>query len=263
MDHVDHAERALSTPPSRTDEIKAHKKEETEEKIEVQPIHSQPNKVLSEPCLRTSEALAEQCAPVTKERAKNNDEVEIESSPAPKAVLEKLINTYGDAADILKEAIVPTLEGKQALGEMIDLFQDNVTILSPEGVQKLGVVAEILKQLSEANAIVSDSILLGRKVQEYNGKKVLLLAKPLSEAIISALNELAHRDDIAIAKKAFQKANQSPYQKKRFWVQEKQRSFSVLSKPVTESVLREKSKSTTNKATPSLADAMVKSPTLA
>ncbi len=253
VDHIDHEEIALSALTSKAEKIKASQKAETKE-VEIESVHSQPDKVLSEPCLRPTEVLTEQCASITKERTQHNDKDEIEPHLDPKAVLEKLISTYREAADILKEAIWPTLDGKQVLGEVIELFQHNVAILYPEGVQKLGIVAEVTRQLSQANAIVSDSILLGRKVQECNGRKVLMLAKPLSEAIIAALNELAHNEDIATAKKAYQGVNQHPYQKKRFGNQEEQRPSFVLSKPAAESALREESRSTTNKTTTLLVD---------
>ncbi len=232
MDRIDQEEAALSTPTPRTEEIKARQKEEIEEEIEIPPIHSQPNKIRSEPCPRTTEVITEQCAPLTKDRTKNNDKDEMEANPGAQTALEKLIDTYGEAADILKEAIWPTLNGKQELGEVIDLFQNKVAILYPEGVQKLGVVAEVVTQLSQTNAIASGSILLGRKVQECDGKKVLLLAKPLSEAITAVLNELSHSEDVAVAKKTYQ----YPHQNKRFGNQKEQRPSSVLSKPATESM---------------------------
>lgn len=96
--------------------------------------------------------------------------------------------------------------------------------------------------------IVSDSILFGRKVQECDGKKVLLLAKPLSEAITAVLNELAHSEDVAVAKKA----NQHPYQQNKRWDQKRQHPSPVLSKPTPESILRERS--ITTQATPPLVD---------
>ncbi len=247
VDRIDHEEAALSTSTSRTEEIKTLEEKAAEDNT--QPIHSHPDKVLSEPCPSTTEVIAEQSASITKDSTKNNDKDEIEANPDAQAALEKLIDTYGEAADILKEAIWPTLKGKQALGEIIDLFQDKVAILYPDGVQKLGVVAEVVRQLSRANAIVSDSILLGRKVQECEGKKVLLLAKPLSEAITAVLNELAHSEDVAVAKKA----NQHPSQQKKFWDQKRQRPSPVLSKPATESTLSERS--ITTQATPPLVDA--------
>ncbi|AKJ36863.1 conjugal transfer protein TraI [Aeromonas hydrophila NJ-35] len=106
-----------------------------------------------------------------------------------KGELVALMATFGEAGPILEKAILPVLEGKATLGEVLCLMKGQAVILYPEGARALGAPSEILTTLFQAQAIVPDPIMSGRKVQDFNGIKAIVLTEQLSNAVIAAIKQ--------------------------------------------------------------------------
>lgn len=104
-----------------------------------------------------------------------------------KAALDRLLATLSDARPLLEQAIMPVLEGRQTLGEVLCLVEGKAVILYPEGARSLGAPAEVLATLSKAGAIVPDAIMPGRKVRDFNGIKALAFSDELSSAVVAAI----------------------------------------------------------------------------
>ncbi|MND27444.1 putative helicase [compost metagenome] len=109
--------------------------------------------------------------------------------PDAKGELVALMATFGEAGPILERAILPVLEGKATLGEVLCLMKGQVVILYPEGARALGAPSEILTALFQAQAIVPDPVMSGRKVQDFNGVKAIVLTEQLSSAVIAAIKQ--------------------------------------------------------------------------
>lgn len=109
--------------------------------------------------------------------------------PDAKGELVTLMATFGEAGPILERAILPVLEGKATLGEVLCLMKGQAVILYPEGARALGAPSEILTALSQAQAIVPDPVMSGRKVQDFNGVKAIVLTEQLSSAVIAAIKQ--------------------------------------------------------------------------
>lgn len=116
------------------------------------------------------------------------DDTEEVSKDAKTNLLE-LLAGYGDAKSILEMAIMPVLEGKKTLGEVICLMKGQAVILYPEGARSLGAPSEVLTMLSQENAIVPDPIMPSRRVRDFSGVKAIVLADMISEAIVAAIKE--------------------------------------------------------------------------
>ncbi len=99
------------------------------------------------------------------------------------------LDDYGAATPLLRAAIEPLLAGHQPRGAMIDQLDRHIVIPYPEGARQLGEPTQVMTTLFESGAIKPDLMSPDRKVQTIQGKKVLVLAEALSEAIINALNE--------------------------------------------------------------------------
>ena len=110
-------------------------------------------------------------------------------APDAKGELLTLMATFGEAGPILERAILPVLEGKATLGEVLCLMKGQAVILYPEGARALGAPSEILTALFHAQAIVPDPVMSGRKVQDFNGVKVIVLTEQLSSAFIAAIKQ--------------------------------------------------------------------------
>lgn len=106
-----------------------------------------------------------------------------------KGELLTLMATFGEAGPILERAILPVLEGKATLGEVLCLMKGQAVILYPEGARALGAPSEILIALFQAQAIVPDPVMSGRKVQDFNGVKAIVLTEELSSAVIAAIKQ--------------------------------------------------------------------------
>ncbi len=107
-----------------------------------------------------------------------------------KTLLVEMLAGYGDATSLLEQAIMPVLEGKTTLGEVLCLMKGQVVILYPEGARSLGAPSEVLSKLSQANAIVPDPIMPGRKVRDFSGVKAIVLAEQLSNAVVAAIKDV-------------------------------------------------------------------------
>ena len=110
-------------------------------------------------------------------------------APDAKGELLTLMATFGEAGPILERAILPVLEGKATLGEVLCLMKGQAVILYPEGARALGAPSEILTALFHAQAIVPDPVMSGRKVQDFNGVKAIVLTEQLSSAFIAAIKQ--------------------------------------------------------------------------
>ncbi|ATW30894.1 conjugal transfer protein TraI (plasmid) [Candidatus Williamhamiltonella defendens] len=106
-----------------------------------------------------------------------------------KTVLNEILAGYGEASILLEQAIIPVLEGKTTLGEVLCLMKGQAVILYPEGARSLGAPSEVLSKLSHANAIVPDPIMPGRKVRDFSGVKAIVLAEQLSSAVVAAIKD--------------------------------------------------------------------------
>lgn len=100
-----------------------------------------------------------------------------------------LLSQFGDATPLLEEAIIPVLDGKKTQGEVLCLMKNQAVILYPEGARCLGNPPEILSKLSQANAIVPDPIMPGRKIHHFGNIKAIVLTEHLSKAVIAAIKE--------------------------------------------------------------------------
>ncbi|HDZ9205424.1 TPA: TraI domain-containing protein, partial [Vibrio cholerae] len=107
-----------------------------------------------------------------------------------KTLLSEMLAGYGEASALLEQAIMPVLEGKKTLGEVLCLMKGQAVILYPEGARSLGAPSEVLSKLSHANAIVPDPIMPGRKVRDFSGVKAIVLAQQLSDAVVAAIKEV-------------------------------------------------------------------------
>ncbi|WP_339426540.1 MobH family relaxase [Photorhabdus heterorhabditis] len=106
-----------------------------------------------------------------------------------KTLLVEMLAGYGEASALLEQAIMPVLEGKTTLGEVLCLMKGQAVILYPEGARSLGAPSEVLSKLSHANAIIPDPIMPGRKVRDFSGVKAIVLAEPLSDAVVAAIKD--------------------------------------------------------------------------
>lgn len=106
-----------------------------------------------------------------------------------KTLLVEMLAGYGEASALLEQAIMPVLEGKTTLGEVLCLMKGQAVILYPDGARSLGAPSEVLSKLSHANAIVPDPIMLGRKVRDFSGVKAIVLAEQLSDAVVAAIKD--------------------------------------------------------------------------
>lgn len=107
-----------------------------------------------------------------------------------KTLLVEMLAGYGEATALLEQAILPVLEGKTTLGEVICLMKGQAVILYPEGARSLGAPSEVLSKLSNANAIVPDPIMPGRKVRDFSGVKAIVLSEQLSNAVVAAIKDV-------------------------------------------------------------------------
>ncbi|EQB98255.1 MobH family relaxase [Photorhabdus temperata] len=107
-----------------------------------------------------------------------------------KTLLSEILAGYGEASALLEQAIMPVLEGRTTLGEVLCLMKGQAVILYPEGARSLGAPSEVLSKLSHANAIVPDPIMPGRKVRDFSGVKAIVLAQQLSDAVVAAIKEV-------------------------------------------------------------------------
>lgn len=107
--------------------------------------------------------------------------------------LENVLSGYGAAESILKEAIIPVLDGQKTLGEVLCFMKKKAVILYPEGARALGAPAEVLNTLFDAGAIVPDPVHPNRKVHDFSGIKGLLLSSDISDVIKAAI-EQAEKD---------------------------------------------------------------------
>ncbi|WP_438320214.1 MobH family relaxase (plasmid) [Edwardsiella tarda] len=110
-------------------------------------------------------------------------------SPSERAILLELLTTYGEATELLKRAILPVLEGKSTLGEVICLIKGQVVVLYPDGASSIGVPSEVLSSLYQAGAIDTDPCMPNRKVRDFDGVKAIALEERLSNAIVAAIKE--------------------------------------------------------------------------
>ncbi|MCX2224476.1 MobH family relaxase [Aeromonas veronii] len=106
-----------------------------------------------------------------------------------KTLLSEMLAGYGEASTLLEQAIMPVLEGKTTLGEVLCLMKGQAVILYPEGARSLGAPSEVLSKLSHANAIVPDPIMPGRKVRDFSGVKAIVLVDQLSDAVVAAIKD--------------------------------------------------------------------------
>lgn len=106
-----------------------------------------------------------------------------------KTLLVEMLAGYGEASALLEQAIMPVLEGKTTLGEVLCLMKGQAVILYPDGARSLGAPSEVLSKLSHANAIVPDPIMPGRKVRDFSGVKAIVLAEQLSDAVVAAIKD--------------------------------------------------------------------------
>lgn len=106
-----------------------------------------------------------------------------------KTLLSEMLAGYGEASTLLERAIMPVLEGKTTLGEVLCLMKGQAVILYPEGARSLGAPSEVLSKLSHANAIVPDPIMPGRKVRDFSGVKAIVLVDQLSDAVVAAIKD--------------------------------------------------------------------------
>lgn len=106
-----------------------------------------------------------------------------------KTLLVEMLSGYGEASALLEQAIMPVLEGKTTLGEVLCLMKGQAVILYPDGARSLGAPSEVLSKLSHANAIVPDPIMPGRKVRDFSGVKAIVLAEQLSDAVVAAIKD--------------------------------------------------------------------------
>ncbi|MEL4204581.1 MobH family relaxase [Plesiomonas shigelloides] len=107
-----------------------------------------------------------------------------------KTVLVEMLAGYGEASPLLEQAIMPVLEGRVTLGEVLCLMKGRAVILYPEGARALGMPSEVLSKLFHANAIVPDPIMPGRKVRDFSGVKAIVLVEQLSDAVVAAIKDV-------------------------------------------------------------------------
>ncbi len=107
--------------------------------------------------------------------------------------LSKTLEQYGAASRWLHAALDPMLENLQAFGEVIDVLEDRIVMLHPEGTRRIGPPVEVMTALFEAGAIESDLTYPDRKVRTMQGKKVLVFAETLSNAVLTALKATEQR----------------------------------------------------------------------
>lgn len=114
------------------------------------------------------------------------------SQPAKdtKAELVAMLENYGSAGELLEQAILPVLEGKTTLGEVLCLMEGQAVILYPDGARSLGEPSEVLSKLFDANAIVPDPIMPGRKIRDFRGIKAIVLEEQLSNAVVAAIKDV-------------------------------------------------------------------------
>jgi conjugal transfer pilus assembly protein TraI len=111
------------------------------------------------------------------------------NEPDAKTLLVEMLSGYGEASVLLEQAIMPVLEGKTTLGEVLCLMKGKAVILYPEGARSLGAPSEVLSKLSHANAISPDPIMPSRKVRDFSGVKAILLEEQLSNAVVAAIKD--------------------------------------------------------------------------
>jgi len=146
-----------------------------------------------------------QPAPLTSENPEtkpqeNNRSVEadcnrsVEADCAAKDELVSYLNSLPlDAKNILEKAILPVLIGEKLLGEVLYIFEGQVSIIYPEGAESLGCgsASEVLACLWSADLIQGDPVMPMKKIQNFKGVKGLALKASTSSLLIAALDELA------------------------------------------------------------------------
>lgn len=101
--------------------------------------------------------------------------------------LSKTLEQYGATSKWLRAALDPVLEGRWPLGKVIDVLDSRVAMLYPEGARRIGPPVEVMTALFEAGAIEPDLTYPDRKVRTVQGKKVLVFAEALSDAVLTLL----------------------------------------------------------------------------
>lgn len=105
--------------------------------------------------------------------------------------LERHLSTLGGAGALLRQAILPVLEGEAMLGEVLCLLDGTPVILYPEGARSLGEQpAQVMAILFDAGAITPDPVMPGRKVRDFNGIKALALSEELGGLVLAAIREV-------------------------------------------------------------------------
>ncbi len=105
------------------------------------------------------------------------------------ARLHALLDQLGPEAVQLRQVIDPVLNGAQTLGPVLLRVNGEVVIRYPKGLSALGEPSKVLIDLHAAGLVMSDPVMPGKKVQNFDGVTAVVLPKTLSRAIIAALGE--------------------------------------------------------------------------
>ncbi|RCS68663.1 MobH family relaxase [Vibrio casei] len=138
-----------------------------------------------------------QPAPLTSENPDTKPQENNRSVEADCAAKDELVSYLNslplDAKNILEKAILPVLIGEKLLGEVLYIFEGQVSIIYPEGAESLGCgsASEVLACLWSADLIQGDPVMPMKKIQNFKGVKGLALKASTSSLLIAALDELA------------------------------------------------------------------------
>ena len=108
----------------------------------------------------------------------------------PKAVLLARLDKLGDAGVMLKDAMLPILEGKVDLGSPIGIVGGQVIIPFPLGVKSMGNQGSVINSLFDSGALQTNPVMPGKKVHDIAGIKCLTLDRDISDAFKDACKEL-------------------------------------------------------------------------
>lgn len=124
-------------------------------------------------------------------RQLENTEIKKSDCEAKDTLVSHLNTLPTDAKNILEKAILPVLTGEKLLGEVLYVFKGQVSIIYPEGAEKLGEesASEVLACLWNADLIQGDPVMPTKKIQNFKGIKGLALKANISSLVIAALDE--------------------------------------------------------------------------
>lgn len=113
-----------------------------------------------------------------------------------------LLDGYGqEVGELLKKIILPVLNEQKGLVKNLYMMDTRIGVVYPDGLERLGSPLDILSTFYKADVIDPDPIIPSRKIQDFNGVKVVVFKENLSKklfSIIHDLNGILNADSVAL-----------------------------------------------------------------